>query len=410
MRALVTGRNLLALLLAGTLAAAYFFWNIERQSHQLITTEDIVASRLEHMSDLIAGIGTAQQSYVAPGQLDEPWFERMSALVQQLSDEVTAVGPMLRSPDAPGALMGLVESTDAVMATDRRTRQNLSLGQDLMAADVIFSDGRNILDAMIARVHDLQRAERAYYGAELAGLSRERWLVLGLLSLGWVGAIGVIGAVGRGFTLRHPSTVARGALSPVEGQAGREGPPSGDERAATRSGPAAAPADPGPYPSVDLSAAAALCTDVSRVTDTAGLAGLLGRAASILDASGAIVWMSAGDQLFAVLGHGYPPEVVGRFGPLGRAADNAAAAAWRTGRLTVVTGTDTTSGGLVAPMFGPERCIGVLALEMRSRREQDPVIQAVAGMIAAQLAAAVSAWPAASHQQAPADPAEARSA
>ena len=31
--------------------------------------------------------------------------------------------------------------------------------------------------------------------------------------------------VGRGFTPRHPSTDARGALSYVEGQAGRKGPP-----------------------------------------------------------------------------------------------------------------------------------------------------------------------------------------
>ena len=39
--------------------------------------------------------------------------------------------------------------------------------------------------------------------------------------------------VGRGFTPRHPSTDAR-ALSNVEGQAGREGPPYGYETGSTR--------------------------------------------------------------------------------------------------------------------------------------------------------------------------------
>jgi GAF domain-containing protein len=159
---------------------------------------------------------------------------------------------------------------------------------------------------------------------------------------------------------------------------------------------------------VDLPAAAALCTDLSRVTDRAALSVLLARAASILDASGLILWMSAGEQLFAVLGHGYPPEHLARFGPIARSADNAAAAAWRTGRLRVIAGEGKTPGALVAPMFGPAGCSGILALEIRHGREQDSDVQAVAAMVAAQLATAVAAWPAAS--VAPAKEAAARSA
>jgi hypothetical protein len=160
-------------------------------------------------------------------------------------------------------------------------------------------------------------------------------------------------------------------------------------------------------PSIDLTAAATLCTDLSRVTDTAAFSGLLGRAASVLDASGLILWLGAGEQLFAVVGHGYPPEDVARFRPIARAADNAASVAWRTGRLTVVPGGDKANGGLVAPLFGPASCMGVLALEIRQGREQDPAIQSVAAIVAAQLATAVSAWPAASVGQ---PPSEARSA
>jgi GAF domain-containing protein len=62
----------------------------------------------------------------------------------------------------------------------------------------------------------------------------------------------------------------------------------------------------------------------------------------------------------------------------------------------VVAGDGKTPGGLVAPMFGPDGCIGILALETRQGREQEPAVQAVAAIVAAQLATAVAAWPAAS--------------
>jgi len=55
-----------------------------------------------------------------------------------------------------------------------------------------------------------------------------------------------------------------------------------------------------------------------------------------------------------------------------------------------------SNGAVVAPMFGPANCIGVLAAEIRHGREDETATRAVASMIAAQLAAALSAWPAAS--------------
>jgi hypothetical protein len=55
-----------------------------------------------------------------------------------------------------------------------------------------------------------------------------------------------------------------------------------------------------------------------------------------------------------------------------------------------------SNGAVVAPMFGPDACIGVLAAEVRHGREDDTDTRAVTAMIAAQLATAVAAWPAAS--------------
>ena len=87
-------------------------------------------------------------------------------------------------------------------------------------------------------------------------------------------------------------------------------------------------------------------------------------------------------------------------GPIPCTAQNATAAAWRDGRLMVVAAENGAPGALVAPMFGAEACVGVLSVEIRGGRETDPAVQAVTSMVAAQLATAVSAWPAASEKTA----------
>ena len=168
---------------------------------------------------------------------------------------------------------------------------------------------------------------------------------------------------------------------------------------------------PPPRVGVDLAAAATVCTDLSRITTTSALPGLLGRAAGALDASGRILWISAGDQLFPVMGHGYSPEVLARMGPIARDAENAAASAWRSGQLTVVPAATTGGqGAIVTPLFGLHSCIGVLSAELR-QGEEKPEVQAVAAIIAAQLSTVVPAWPAGSLTAAESAPAsEARSA
>ncbi|MBI4887422.1 MAG: hypothetical protein HY824_10030 [Acidobacteria bacterium] len=373
--------TVLTLLLAATLITTFFLWNIQQLGTALTSADEDRAARLERVSDALAGIGTAQQSYVAPGQLDEPWFERIDALLAQLRGDVSTLPPLLRSQEAASAWSLLNGSLDALAAAEKRARANVSRGQELMAADVIFSDGRHVLDGMTEQVRAVQRAERAATRDERASLDRERWMVLGLAMLVWLGVAGLAGRTA---------------------QAAPELP---DERPAPRTERPAMDLFP-----VDLVAAAALCTDLSRVGDTAALAALLGRAASLLDAPGVTLWLGAGDQLFAVLGHGYSREALARFGPLARDADNAVARAWQTGRQATVAGTSVTPGALVTPLFGTTGCIGVLALECRARAEADATVQAVAAMVAAQVATAVAAWPAAGVPVAVASEPEARTA
>ena len=66
------------LLLASLLCAAVFLLSIEQRTAKAAALAGDASARIARMSDTIAAIGTAQQGYVAPGQLDEPWFERAS--------------------------------------------------------------------------------------------------------------------------------------------------------------------------------------------------------------------------------------------------------------------------------------------------------------------------------------------
>jgi hypothetical protein len=158
-----------------------------------------------------------------------------------------------------------------------------------------------------------------------------------------------------------------------------------------------------------MAEAAAVCTALSRVATAAEIPPVLARAADVLAASGIIVWMGAGEELFAATSHGYHPRVLARLGPIRRTSENATAAAWRACTLRVVQGDLSNNGAVVAPLFGPstslgpwsDGCIGVLTVEIRDGRENDPTTQAVAAMFAAQLATVLAAWPAPSAVEAP---------
>lgn len=143
-----------------------------------------------------------------------------------------------------------------------------------------------------------------------------------------------------------------------------------------------------------LKAAADLATDFGRVHDLGDLKQLIGRAAMLTEASGVVVWLgnAQGGDLRPVLTHGYSPQVVSRLAPVSRSANNAAAAAYRSGTLQVVPSQPFSSGAIVAPILGPEGCIGALSAEFRGAEASEPV-QAFAAIVAAHLAGVLGASP-----------------
>ena len=186
----------------------------------------------------------------------------------------------------------------------------------------------------------------------------------------------------RGFRRRFSSTLR--ALAPDRGDS--KSVELGRLAAVDQPVAAAPPSTPAPRFELDLPAAAAVCTRLARARDANDLDVLLDEMRRLLDARGIIVWRADATRLAAVAGSGYSPELLSQLPTVGRDAENATAAAFRSGDATIVNSAESSNGAIVAPSIAPEGIVGVLAIEVPPRREREPSAQSMAAIWAAQLA------------------------
>jgi len=148
------------------------------------------------------------------------------------------------------------------------------------------------------------------------------------------------------------------------------------------------PVSPPGLTPLQLEAVAALCTDLVRVADADQRQRLLERAATLLDATGLVIWLATdeGVHLRPAFSFGYGPQALARIQALGRNDDNAVSDAFREGRREVVAGKQGSNGALVVPLLSSSGCVGVMAAETRAGSEARPTTQALAAILAAQLA------------------------
>jgi hypothetical protein len=140
---------------------------------------------------------------------------------------------------------------------------------------------------------------------------------------------------------------------------------------------------------IALKAAASLATDFGRVRDAEEMTRLLGRAATLMDASGVVIWLgtTTGTELAPMLAHGYGAQALSRMPRVPRSADNAAAAAYRTGQMQIVLARPGGNpGALVAPILAADGCIGALSAEIQGGGEASESVQALSTIVAAHLA------------------------
>ena len=123
------------------------------------------------------------------------------------------------------------------------------------------------------------------------------------------------------------------------------------------------------------------------MNDPRALPGALERAASLLNASGLVIWIADPDgrELAPVITHGYPQQLVTRLGTIPRDAENATAAAFRTGLVQIVKADKVSQGAIAAPLLSPSGPLGVMSAELLQDGERRDATKAAVTIVAAQL-------------------------
>jgi GAF domain len=327
----------------------------------------------------LADLRAAQQAYVATGQSLGLWMSKVEGAIQNVTARIAELQHRVSSAEAQAALSDAVEAVAEIRAVDKRARQYLHTDQTLMAGDVVFSEGA---ETSLAAAQHLEAARQAeYLAADAEDETSRRFeryaagaaaatIVLSLLALAWAASTA---------PSRQPPQEVRPTAAP----------PSSAQTPAGAAGPAVDPSQDLRREHVAvLAATAKWCAGLNRARDAQELVLLLEQAASMLEASGVVVWIAnlAGTSLRPVLAHGYSAEALAHLPHVARAEDNAAAAAYRTSRLQIVLARPgSASGAIAAPLVTPDGCFGALTAEIKDGGEMSDATQALATIFAAQL-------------------------
>jgi hypothetical protein len=396
MKSLALRVLLVVLALAAQAGAGYTIWGLDRQN----MADRAASSAIDHQARLLesslAEVASSQQAYVAAGQDVDFWVRKAGGVLQSLPNDLATLRQAVRTPDAQAALESVTEQLTGLARLDERARELVKAGQQLSASDLIFTDGAQIVGRSMVLLNDARTREIANGGATEA---TRRWTALylagGALSISLLVLLALVAVPKVGTAETEADEDDEGAglgLSRVPRAPGRV--------ASERLGSAQEPAVPvkGPretIPSV-LSETARLCTALAGVREMAELPQLLEQAAKLLDAAGLIVWIAdrPGGDLHAAVAYGYSAQILARMGSVAANADNATATSFRTGTVQSVPGDVEINGALAVPLSTALGVAGVLAAEVRHRREVDHATRELAIIIAAQLATLFTPAPA----------------
>jgi hypothetical protein len=386
---------LLIVFLAAMGLTATLFWMAERDVRQQRAVADAFDDTARRTLLDVAELRAAQQAYVAEGQGADFWFARTHALQADLKGRITALRAQSPASDAVAAFEAVLGSLQDFEQMDFRARERTRAQQTVAAADLIFSDGLDLTRKMADSIEQGRRATLAALALETAAVERREVFSLGAAAAAATLIVLLLVPV----RAREEVVVAKPEplepALPLSHQLTLHEPivpePAPLLRVVEPVAPPPAPPEPAPAPRVDLGEVAQLCAEMARVVDTRALPGVLERAASVLDASGIVLWIADPDgrELTPIVTHGYPQQVVTRLGTIPRTAENATAAAFRTSLLQTVHTDHVSAGAIAAPIVTPAGCVGVMAAEIRNEGEQEEAILATAGIVAAQLATLV---------------------
>lgn len=357
-------------------AAIVLIQSEERLSRQKIAVHAF-DDRARRVIDALASLRVAQSAYVAPGQSLSTWAPQAASHLQDVSDALGTLQSSVTSPDGASSLLAAVSAVAGLVELDGRIREDAHDGDTVMAADIAFSEGTERTADASEQVEAARVAEHQRFDASEASTRRLEAYAAGGSALFAALTLFFLGWTTTSAERDTPETMDFSASSPsADTLLLRSDSPS-------TTSPHSAASE------LTLASMADLCTNLARADGHGGLQHLLGSIGETIDATGIVVWLgnTQGSDLRAVMAWGYSDEMVARLPVVPRSADNAAAGAYRTGELQVVRSHGGTSkGAIAAPILSPGGCIGAFTAELRNHGETSDGVQAVAGLVAAQLA------------------------
>jgi GAF domain len=449
----------IALLALGAAGAAGF--RIYQQE-QLLTSSILTARSTDLAAEsaltTIPEVKAALHAYVAEGQGHAFWTARAAMLLERLRASLLEL-------DGPAAAAGasvaeVLELADRLGAAEQKARDHVKADQKLLAGEVIFTDARDVLDAMrlqlartrtqlaesAARTQDEIRREQKLLAVGVFGVLAFATLLLVTPGAAATSTVtipqgpqanppdefessarivsrapvkpGAQPGPGKANTTRpggmaSASSAATAAPTPTVSDRlpvarpatpSAAAPASSNGAGATQPSAATAPPPTSPLPS--LREAAAICTELARASQSIEVSDLLARVAKVLDASGAVVWMASADgrELYPAASAGYDERLLARIGTIPRTANNVTAGAIRSGTPKSSARVGQSAAALAVPLLTPLGAVGVLSAELKNVAEVDETRLAVATIFAAQLASLVGSRGASAGASAPAVP------
>jgi len=411
---------LVVLAVAGQAAAGFFVYRAERQADDARASLAALANDVRRAQALVGDLRGAHTGLVAPGQDPSFFVPKVAGLIK---DATAAIEKLNRGPLVTEAAQDLTAAMGALAEfahTSDRMRDLLATDQPLTASSVAFGEAAQSLATTAGALASVVPSQslaldreaariRQFEGFALAGAAAFTLLALLLLLPRTAQAPAAAEepeapAAGLGLSLTVPSVADLGAL-------GRSGfdldirdalpnprsdalpePPRESEEAIVEGLQRESQLRLNTEAQVDLAAAARLCGDLARVKDASQLPDLLVRAAELLDASGIVLWIVGpeGTVLRPAASVGYSDHTIAKMKALSGRSDNAVSVTFRLGRMEVVPGTKDRNGAVVVPVVTANGCAGAMAVEIRHGAESSPSVQAVAAIIAAQLASLVA--------------------
>jgi CHASE3 domain sensor protein len=383
MKSMAVRAALLCLFVGASSGAAYVLWTGESLARRDADAARQFANAAFAVAHNVMELRAAQQGYVAAGQ-GEFWIGKAAETSNQLRAALDSLRAQAASPEAQSSIDNAASALADFERMDRRARDYTRNGHRLLASDLIFADGLESTGAMVASLNQARTAEFQARDAAVRATRRTEALALALAGLVSLAVVLLLA--------RRPQVIV--SRNEPAGTADHSPLATRDLRPelhASAPGRQETAPQPAPTPALDIAEIATLCTDLARVADTRALPTILGRAASVLDAPGIVLWIADPDgrELSPIVTHGYSQKMVTRLGTILRDAENATASAFRTSLMQTVDADAVSNGAIAAPLVTPAGCVGVMAAEVLHEGEKDAGKLAAATIVAAQLATLV---------------------